>query len=174
MEVIEEVPTPVNSLPAGTAPPQPPGAPKIPRRPPPTAGAFNKFLRVLRKPFYNSRDLRYIDEDSDDEIVLHVGRPTSIHYQSPRPVHRVSKRRRKSSLFGSLGSRKSSNRRAPRRRYVRAQPDYYAGGSGSGSDAYSTDPGTPSSVRSDLSYGTWSTASTPQLPHVPQNWGRKA
>ena len=72
MEVIEEVPAPLEEDPGlqqATPPPtptptaQPPGAPKLQRRPPPSVGAFGKFFRLFRrKTFYDSRDLRYIDE----------------------------------------------------------------------------------------------------------------
>ena len=178
LSVIEEI-TPVHTgaglgseppPPQGAQPPAPalvpPGAPRLHRKPPPSVGAFNKFMRLLRRPFYNSRDLRYIDEDSDDEIVQHVGRPPSIHYQSPRPPRA---KRRRSSLMGiKLGGRKSSNRRRKsRRRYVSDQTG--SGVGGYGSDNYSTDPGTPSSVRSDLSQDTMSSMSM-QLEYVPELW----
>ena len=152
----------------------PPGAPRLHRKPPPSVGAFHKFMRLLRRPFYNSRDLRYIDEDSDDEIVLHVGRPPSIHYQSPRPQRQDHAKRRRSSLMGINfgGHRKSSasnRRRKSRRRYVSDQTGSGQAGSGYGSDAYSTDPGTPSSVRSDVSGDTMSSMSM-QLEYVPELW----
>ena len=153
----------------------PPGAPRLHRKPPPSVGAFHKFMRLLRRPFYNSRHLRYIDEDSDDEIVLHVGRPPSIHYQSPRPQRQQHAKRRRSSLMGIKlggGHRKSSasnRRRKSRRRYVSDQTGSGQAGSGYGSDAYSTDPGTPSSVRSDVSGDTMSSMSM-QLEYVPELW----
>ena len=182
LSVIEEI-TPVHTgAEAGFEPPPPPpaaalvppGAPRLHRKPPPSVGAFHKFMRLLRRPFYNSRDLRYIDEDSDDEIVLHVGRPPSIHYQSPRPQRQHHAKRRRSSLMGIKlgGHRKSSasnRRRKSRRRYVSDQTGSGQAGSGYGSDAYSTDPGTPSSVRSDVSGDTMSSMSM-QLEYVPELW----
>ncbi|ELT93391.1 hypothetical protein CAPTEDRAFT_186322 [Capitella teleta] len=59
-------------------------------------------LAMRRKPFYNSQELKYIDEDSDDEIVQHCGRPPSIIYKDP------SKVKRKSSLLRML--KPNSNR----------------------------------------------------------------
>ena len=40
------------------------------------------FLR--KKSFYDSQELRYIDEDSDDEMVNHLGRPPSIHFSDAK------------------------------------------------------------------------------------------
>lgn len=50
-------------------------------KPPKHSQSSSKPPVRRKRPF--TRNLRYIDEDSDDEVVQQVGRPSSIHYKEP-------------------------------------------------------------------------------------------
>ncbi len=136
---------------------------------PPPSGALNKFVHLLRRPFYRSRDLRYIDEDSDDEVVHQVGRPPSIYYNDDKRTkfYKRTKSRKTSSSsypypsYYSGNRRISSYKRAKRRsqRKVILDPTTSALLPNGGSDWSGSEPGTPSTIRSEQSFDTVSSAS---------------
>ncbi len=53
-----------------------------------------KVSSLRRKSWYNSREIKFLDEDSLDEIVIHTGRPPSVNYKDIEN----RKRKRKSIL----------------------------------------------------------------------------